>query len=164
MQILNTLEDDFPRPASSVVDARKYYEAFLKAEIILSAAPKQYQVTGSERLPELTSFIYRGGETATALYRRRDDSSEALSNLWLSSVRQAAGWYVAANTTPVFQSLDRSILADLPKRFRNPEHLKKNRPVLSTLRDCLSLGGFNSIIEARRRCIFSFVGTNCYCA
>ena len=131
MQILNTLEDDFPRPASSVVDARKYYEAFLKAETILSAAPKQYQVTGSERLPELTSFIYRGGETATALYRRRDDSSEALSNLWLSSVRQAAGWYVAANTTPVFESLDRSILADLPKRFHNPEHLKRIGPYLA---------------------------------
>lgn len=131
MQILNTLEDDFPHPASSVVDARKYYEAFLKAETILSAAPKQYQVTGSERLPELTSFIYRGGETATALYRRPDNSSEALSNLWLSSVRQTAGWYVAANSTPVFQGLDRSILADLPKRFQNSEHLKKIGPYLA---------------------------------
>jgi HTH-type transcriptional regulator/antitoxin HigA len=132
MQILNTLEEDFPCPASSAVEPRKYYEAFLKAEAILAAAPKKYQDTGEARLPELTSFIYRGGEAAAALYRKRDDASEVLSNLWLSAVRQTAGWYVAANSTPVFQGLEKSIYTDLPKRFQNPQNLKQIGPYLAT--------------------------------
>lgn len=131
MQILTTLEEDFPCPASSAVDARKYYDAFLKAEAILSAAPKQYQADGEGRLPELTSFIYRGGDAAAALYRKRDNASEVLSSLWLSAARQTAGWYVAANSTPVFQGLDKSILADLPRRFQNPENLTQIGPYLA---------------------------------
>ena len=133
MQILTTLEEDFPCPASSAVEPRKYYEAFLKAEAILAAAPKQYRETGERRLPELTSFIYRGGDAAAALYRKRDDASEVLTNLWLSSVRQTAGWYVAANSTPVFQGLEKSILADLPRRFHNPEDLTQIGPYLAFL-------------------------------
>lgn len=131
MQILTQLEEDFPCPASSAVDAHKYYDAFLKAEAILSAAPKQYQTTGEERLPELMSFIYHGGDAAVALYRKRDDASEVLSKLWLSSVRQTAGWYVAANSTPVFKGLDKVILADLPRRFQNPETLTEISPYLA---------------------------------
>lgn len=123
MQILTTLEEDFPCPVSSAFEPRKYYDAFLKAEAILAAAPKQYRDSGERRLPELMSFIYRCGDTAAALYRKRDDASEVLTNLWLSAVRQTAGWYVAANATPVFQGLEKSILADLPRRFQNPESL-----------------------------------------
>lgn len=131
MQILTTLEEDFPCPASSAVEPRNYYDAFLKAEAILAAAPKQYRDTGERRLPELTSFIYRGGDAAAALYRKRDDTSEVLANLWLSAVRQTAGWYVAANSTPVFQGLEKSILADLPRRFQNPENLAQIGPYLA---------------------------------
>lgn len=131
MQILTTLEEDFPCPASSAVEPRKYYDAFLKAEAILAAAPKQYRDTGESRLPELTSFIYRGGDAAAALYRKRDDASEVLTNLWLSAVRQTAGWYVAANSTPVFQGLEKSILTDLPRRFQTPENLTQIGPYLA---------------------------------
>lgn len=131
MQILTTLEEDFPCPASSAVEPRKYYDAFLKAEAILAAAPKQYRDTGEARLPELTSFIYRGGDAAAALYRKRNDASEVLTNLWLSAVRQTAGWYVAANSTPVFQGLEKSVLADLPREFQNPKNLKKIGPYLA---------------------------------
>jgi HTH-type transcriptional regulator/antitoxin HigA len=132
MQILATLEEDFPCPASSTVEPRKYYDAFLKAEAILAAAPKQYRDTGENRLPELTSFIYRGGDAAAALYRKCDDASEILSNLWLSAVRQTAGWYVAANFTPVFQGLEKSTLADLPRRFHDPASLKQIGPYLAS--------------------------------
>lgn len=131
MQILTTLEEDFPCPASSAVEPRKYYEAFLKAEAILAAAPKQYRDTGENRLPELMSYIYRGGDTAAALYRKRNDASEVLTGLWLSGVRRTAGWYVAANATPVFQGLDKSLLADLPRRFQNPAHLTQISPSLA---------------------------------
>lgn len=133
MNILATLEDDFPCHASTAVEPRKYYEAFLKAEEILAAAPKQYREKAETRLPELTSFIYRGGDAAAALYRKRDDASEVLTGLWMSSVRRMAGWYVAANAPPVFQGLDKSILRDLPRRFKNPSDLKKIGPFLATL-------------------------------
>lgn len=131
MQILTTLEEDFPCPASSAVEPREYYDAFLKAEAILAAAPKQYRDTGESRLPELTSFLYRGGDATAALYRKRDDASVVLANLWLSAVRQTAGWYVAANSTPIFQGLEKSILADLPRRFQNPESLTQIGPYLA---------------------------------
>lgn len=125
MQILNTLEEDFPCPASTAVEPRRYYDAFLKAEAILAAAPKRYRDTSEARIPELTSFIYRGGDAAAALYRKRDDASEILINLWLSTVRQTAGWYAAANSTPVFQGLEKSIYVELPKKFKKPENLTK---------------------------------------
>jgi HTH-type transcriptional regulator/antitoxin HigA len=118
MLILKTLDEDFPTPATSIVDSRKYYESFLQAEAILEKTPKQYHVTRDERLPELTSFLYRGGETAAALYRKRDDASEVLTNLWLSSVRQTAYWYTALNETPEFHGLEKSVLVELPRRFK----------------------------------------------
>ena len=132
MQILTTLEEDFPCPASSAVEPRKYYDAFLKAEAILAAAPKQYRDTGESRLPELTSYIYCGGDAAAALYRKRNDASEVLIGLWLSAVRRTAGWYTAANSTPVFQGLEKSILADLPRRFHIPENLTQIGPFLAS--------------------------------
>ncbi|MGK5068850.1 ImmA/IrrE family metallo-endopeptidase [Janthinobacterium sp. RT4P48] len=125
MQILSTLEEDFPCPPSTSVEPRKYYDAFLKAEAILAAAPRKYRETADARLPELTSFIYRGGDAASALYRKRDDASEVLINLWLSSVRRTAGWYVAVNSIPAFKGLDGAMYADLPKRFKDPESLPK---------------------------------------
>lgn len=131
MKILATLEEDFPCPASSSVEPQKYYDAFLKAEAILAAAPKQYRDTGEKRLPELTSYLYRGGDAAAALYRKRDDASEVLTGLWLSAVRQTAGWYVAANATPVFHGLEKSILADLPRQFKKPADLPKIGPFLA---------------------------------
>jgi HTH-type transcriptional regulator/antitoxin HigA len=132
MKILTTLEEDFPCPASSVIEPRKYYDAFLKAEAILAATPQQYRATGESRLPELTSYIYRGGDAAAALYRKRNDASEVLIGLWLSAVRRTAGWYVATNATPVFKGLDKSILADLPRRFQKPEDLPKISPSLAS--------------------------------
>lgn len=131
MKILTTLEDDFPCPASSAVEPRKYYDAFLKAEAILAAAPKQYRDTGESRLPELMSYIYRGGDAAAALYRKREDTSEVLTGLWLSAVRRTAGWYVAANAPPIFQGFEKSFLADLPRRFQNPADLIRIGPSLA---------------------------------
>lgn len=131
MQILTTLEEDFPCTASSAVEPRKYYDAFLKAEAILASAPKQYRETAESRLPELTSFLYRGGDASAALYRKHDDALEVLANLWLSKVRQTADWYVAANAIPIFQRLDKSILFDLPRRFQNPENLTQIGPFLA---------------------------------
>ncbi|MGS5090011.1 ImmA/IrrE family metallo-endopeptidase [Hydrogenophaga sp. A37] len=131
MKILATLEEDFPCPASSAVEPQKYYDAFLKAEAILAAAPKQYRDTGENRLPELTSYLYRGGDAAAALYRKRDDASEVLTGLWLSAVRQTAGWYVAANATPVFHGFEKSSLADLPRQFKKPADLPKIGPFLA---------------------------------
>jgi len=125
MKILSTLEDDFPCPATSAVEPRKYYDAFLKAEAILAAAPRKYHETNESRLRELTSFLYQGGETAAALYRKNQDASELLIGLWLSTVRQTAGWYAAANAIPVFQGIDKSCLSDLPRRFKNPADLTK---------------------------------------
>ena len=125
MKILAGLEDDFPCSASSVSEPRRYYDAFLKAEAILAAAPRQYRDSGESRLPELMSYIYRGGDAAAALYRKHEDASAVLTDIWLSSVRRTAGWYVAANATPAFQSFEKAILADLPRRFHNPVDLTK---------------------------------------
>lgn len=131
MKILNTLEEDFPCPPSTAVEPRKFYEAFLKADAILAAAPRKYRDMAETRLPELMSFIYHGGDAAAALYRKRDDASEVLTNLWLSSVRRAAGWYVAANSLPSFNGLDSSIYADLPKKFRDAASLPYIGPYLA---------------------------------
>lgn len=125
MQILKTLEEDFPCPASTVVDSRRYYDSFVKAEAILASAPSKFHETANARLPELTSFLYRGGDTAAALYRKRDDASEVLVSLWLSAVRQTAGWYVAANSVPNFTGLERAVYVDLPRRFKAPGDLKQ---------------------------------------
>ena len=124
MKILNTLEEDFPCPASSAVDPRRYYDAFLKAEAILAEAPRRYRDTADARLPELTSFIYRGGDAAAALYRKSDDASDVLINLWLSSVRRTAGWYIAANLVPIFKGLEETVYVGLPRKFKNPEDLR----------------------------------------
>lgn len=132
MKILNTLEEDFPCPPSTAVEPRKFYEAFLKADAILSAAPKKYRDTADTRLPELISFIYNGGDSAAALYRKRDDASDVLINLWLSSVRQTAGWYVAANSLSPFNGLDNSIYIDLPKKFKDATSLPHIAPYLAT--------------------------------
>lgn len=125
MQILKTLEEDFPCPASTAVDPRRYYDAFIRAEAILASAPKKFHETGDARIPELTSFIYRGGDTSSALYRKRDDASEVLISLWLSAVRQTAGWFVAANSIPAFDGLEKAVYVDLPRRFKNPEDIRK---------------------------------------
>lgn len=125
MKILSTLEDDFPCPVDSAVDSRKYYEAFLKAEAMLCDAPKQYRQNAETRLPELTSFLYRGGDAAAPLYRKRDDASDVLTVLWLSAVRQTAGWFAAANETPAFKGLEKTFLTDLPRRFNDPASLVK---------------------------------------
>lgn len=132
MKILKTLDDDFPCPGSPSVEPRKYYDAFLKAEAILAAAPRKYQSTAESRLPELMSHFYRGGDEAAALYRKRADASEVLTGLWLSSVRQTAGWYAAANAVPEFKGLGKSIVADLPRRFKNVENLREIGPFLSS--------------------------------
>jgi len=131
MKILNTLEEDFPCAATSAVEPRKYYDAFLEAEAILADAPKKYQETADDRLPELTSFIYRGGNAASALYRKRDDASDVLISLWLSSVRRTAGWYAAANSIPAFKGLDKVTYVDLPRRFKDPADLPKIGPYLA---------------------------------
>ena len=131
MHILTTIQEDFPCPASSSVEPRKYYDSFLKAEAILASAPKQYRATVESRLPELISYIYRGGDVAAALYRKSTDASGVLAGLWLSAVRRTAGWYVAANGIPVFQGLEKAVLADLPRRFRSPGDLKEIGPFLA---------------------------------
>lgn len=131
MKILNTLEEDFPCPASSVANPRKYYDAFLKAEEILAKAPKSFKETADARVSELTSFIYRGGDASAALYRKRDDASDVLIDLWLSSVRRTAGWYIAANSIPHFKGLDEKIYIDLPRKFRNPENIRDINPYLA---------------------------------
>lgn len=131
MKILTMLEDDFPSPTTTVIEPRKYYDAFLKAEAILAAAPQRYRDSGDSRLPELMSYLYRGGDAAAALYRKHDDASEVLTGLWLSSVRRTAGWYVAANTTSIFKGFDKSSLTDLPRRFKNPAELPKIGPFLA---------------------------------
>lgn len=131
MQILSNLDDDFPCPGSSAVDPRKYYDAFIKAEEILAAAPRQYRDTAESRLPELTSFIYHGGDTAAALYRKNDNAPNTLASIWLSGVRMTAGWFVAANSTPAFQQLDESTLYALPRQFQNPADLAQITPFLA---------------------------------
>lgn len=123
MNILSTLEDDFPCPVNSTVEPKKYYEAYLKAEAVLAAAPARYRQTAEDRLPELTSFFYRGGDATAPLYRKRDDASQILTALWLSSVRQTANWFAAANTTPAFKGLDKEVLSKLPRKFVAPTSL-----------------------------------------
>lgn len=129
MKILATIEDDFPSTNFSAVDPRKLYDAFLTAEAVLAAAPKQYRDTTENRLPALISHIYHGGDTAAALYRKHANASDVLTVLWLSAVRRTAGWYVAVNEIPVFNGLDKSILVDLPRLFRDPTKL----PQIGTL-------------------------------
>ena len=132
MSILATLEDDFPFSEFSAVESRRYYDAFLKAEAILDAAPKNYRESAENRLPELMSYLYRGGDAAAALYRKRHDASDALTSLWLSAVRRTAGWYIASNTTPKFQGFEKANLFDLPRRFKNASDLIKISPFLAS--------------------------------
>jgi HTH-type transcriptional regulator/antitoxin HigA len=131
MLLLNTLEDEFPPSPSDSIDSRRYYESFLKAEAILAGTPKQYHATRDERLPELTSFLYRGGDTAGALYRKRDDASQIFTNLWLSAVRHNAAWFNAINNVPSFGGLDKSVLAEIPKIFRQADSLDDIAPYLA---------------------------------
>lgn len=131
MEILASLEDDFPSSASLVADPQKYYAAFLQAEEILAKAPKQHRRDGEARLPEMTSFLYHQGATSAPLYRRREDASELLTALWLSDVRQVAGWYIAANKPPQFRGLEPSFLFDLPRKFVDPSRLKCIAPALA---------------------------------
>ncbi len=123
MKILSTLEDDFPCPSNSAVEPKKYYEAFLEAEAILAAAPKQYQKNAETRLPELISHLYHGGNARAPLYRKRNDASEILTDLWLSAVRQTANWFAAANAISAFMGLEKTVLTDLPRRFVDPASL-----------------------------------------
>lgn len=123
MRALSSLEEDFPCPANSIVESRKYYDAFLKAEDILAAAPKQYRLDSEARLPELISHFYRNGDATPPLYRKRDDASAILITLWLSSVRQSASWFSAANTTPPFKGIDKALLTTLPRQFKDPARL-----------------------------------------
>jgi HTH-type transcriptional regulator/antitoxin HigA len=131
MKFLNTLEDDFPCPASSAIDPRKYYDAFVKAEAILAKSPRRYRETADDRLAELTSFIYRGGDAAAALYRKSDDAPDVLIDLWLSSVRRTAGWFIAANSVPTFEGLDETVYRGLPRQFKKAEDLPGINPYLA---------------------------------
>lgn len=123
MKILSTLEDDFPCPANSAVEPKKYYEAFLKAEALLAAAPRNYQKSAENRLPELISHLYRSDDAMVPLYRKHDGASEVLTALWLSSVRRTANWFAAANTTSEFKGLEKAVLKDLPRQFKDPASL-----------------------------------------
>ncbi|PWB18366.1 ImmA/IrrE family metallo-endopeptidase [Comamonas sp. JNW] len=131
MKILNTLEDDFPCPASSTVNSRKYYEAFLKAEEILKATPTKHKEAAENSLAELTSYFYSEGDTTQALYRKQETASDVLVGLWLSEVRNIANWYAAANSTPIFKGIDKSTLVSLPRNFKEPKNLKRIEPFLA---------------------------------
>ncbi len=131
MDIFENLDDDFPCVTSSSVEPHKYYEAFKKAEDILGSAPRKIRENGENSLSELTSHLYKGGEAATALYRKRENASDVLTGIWLAGVRKTSGWYVAANQIKAFQGLDKEILFELPRRFKNPKDLRDIGPYLA---------------------------------
>lgn len=132
MDILNTLDEDFPSSASTAVEPRKFYQAFLAAEERLASTPESYRDLRKSLLPELTSFLYHEGDSGKKMFRRRDGTPEVLTSLWLSAARQAAGWFATENAVPSFQGFDPSLLADLPRRFKNPVDLLQIRPFLSS--------------------------------
>lgn len=131
MLILASLEDDFPASPMTAVEPRKYYEAFLKAEAVLISAPKSMRESSDRRLNELTSHFYRGGGEVGALFRKRPDAPDVLTTLWLSSVRELAGWFIAANKIPPFDGIDEEFLFDLPRQFKEVEDLSNVGPWLA---------------------------------
>lgn len=132
MNIFASTEDDLPIFPGSWVDSKKYYAAFLRAEAFLAEAPKAYRDSAPERrLHELTTHFYAGGDQAGALYRKRDDASEVLTGIWLSGIRELAGWYAASNQIPQCNGLEAGVLADLPRRFLRAEKLPHVSPYLA---------------------------------
>jgi HTH-type transcriptional regulator/antitoxin HigA len=131
MLILASLEDDFPASPMTAVEPRKYYEAFLKAEAVLLSAPKPLRSSSERRLNELTSHFYRGGGENGALFRKKVDAPDALTTLWLSSVRELAGWFIAANSIPPFDGINQEFLFDLPRQFKEVEDLSNVGPWLA---------------------------------
>lgn len=132
MDILNTLHEDFPSSVSTAVEAQKFYQAFLAAEERLASVPQSFRDLKKNVLPELTSFIYHEGDSSKKMFRKHDGASEVLISLWLSAARQKAGWFAAANAVPTFQSFDRALLAELPRRFKDPADLLKIGRYLSS--------------------------------
>lgn len=123
MKVNFQIEDDFPCLVDSSLDPQAFYKSFLQAEQLLEDFPKQLREASEERLAEITSFLYHGGDSSAALYRKRDDASAPLVGFWLSSVRRLAGWLAVANGLPEFDALDKKILTELPRRFSDPSSL-----------------------------------------
>jgi HTH-type transcriptional regulator/antitoxin HigA len=133
MKFLAITEDDFPSSPATAVEPRRYYDAFLKADAILATTPKNYRDTAEHRIGELISHLYSSGGTANELYRKRHDAPQNLANIWLSTVREIAGWFISANATPVFRGLDRRVLSELPRQFKSPTDLPRLSPFLAPL-------------------------------
>lgn len=124
-------EEDFPCSVDPEIDPRKLYEAFLKADALINGAPKSIREIGESRLAEITSFLYRGGDAAAALFRKNDDASEKTVGIWLSSVRRISGWLAVVNEVPKFSGLEKELLFELPRRFRSAETLREIPSYLS---------------------------------
>jgi HTH-type transcriptional regulator/antitoxin HigA len=131
MEILASLDEDIPLSPMAAVEPRKDYAAFLQAEEVLAATPKQSQGAAEHQLSELTSHFYAAGKGSVTLYRKRNDASAALIEIWLSAVRQMASWYVVANAVPPFTGIDAQLLQDLPRRFNHVNDLPKIGPWLA---------------------------------
>lgn len=123
MKVNFEIEDDFPCLVDPTLDPHAFYKSFLQAEELLENSPKQIRETSEERLAEITSFLYHGGDSSAALYRKRDDAAASLAGFWLSSVRRLAGWFAVANDLPKFVTLDKETLVELPRKFSNPYSL-----------------------------------------
>lgn len=96
--------ENLPQPARHAADAGQRYQAFLKAEAILSCVPPRQQVCRPERLlTDLVAHLLADGARHAASLRA--SSPEAVTTAWLARVRSMAQWFVAANEVPAFRRL-----------------------------------------------------------
>lgn len=64
---------------------------------------------------------YTGSHESSALYRKRDDASDALVALWMSRVKKIVAMFTAFNDVKVFESISKEELKEIAKLSVNPE-------------------------------------------
>ncbi|MDC5809274.1 ImmA/IrrE family metallo-endopeptidase [Vibrio europaeus] len=63
--------------------------------------------------------------TENTLYRKRDDSSDAIVALWMSRVKNIVAMYTAMNDVKKFKSISKQELSEIAKLSRNTEQLSE---------------------------------------
>lgn len=116
--------DDFPVTPSRTADPMRIFDAFERAQKILTEVPAKSRGPQPDRaLHDLMLHLYDQGSHTGALFRTALGASEAVVGFWLSRVRSVAEWLLAAREVPHFVQPTAGDLGSLAKMSGRLEQL-----------------------------------------
>lgn len=126
--------NDFPPTPNAEIDSKKYFDAYMTARDRLTKKTEVFKgIDLAACILELTGHIYCNNDHHAALFRRRNDASDVVCDLWLSKLRTISKWFIHANGLPEFNGISKDELFQLPRNFITSESIRNLPEYLSKL-------------------------------